>query len=85
MSTHWMSQSASTGGWGFGFLPMHTLGVTVGGIAEKPTLINGQLVLHEYLCITLSLDHDIVDGAPAARFARHFQELVEGGYGLDSN
>jgi pyruvate/2-oxoglutarate dehydrogenase complex dihydrolipoamide acyltransferase (E2) component len=26
---------------------------------------------------TLSFDHDIVDGAPAARFARTFTELVE--------
>jgi hypothetical protein len=31
-------------GWGLGFLPMHTLGVTIGGIAERPALANGQLV-----------------------------------------
>jgi pyruvate/2-oxoglutarate dehydrogenase complex dihydrolipoamide acyltransferase (E2) component len=29
--------------------------------------------------VTLDFDHDIVDGAPAARFAQRFQELVENG------
>ncbi len=32
--------------------------------------------------MTLSFDHDIVDGAPAARFARRLKELIESGYGL---
>ncbi|MFZ2357889.1 MAG: 2-oxo acid dehydrogenase subunit E2 [Anaerolineae bacterium] len=31
---------------------------------------------------TLSFDHDIVDGAPAARFARRFVQLVEEAYGI---
>jgi hypothetical protein len=26
--------------------------------------------------------HDIIDGAPAARFASHLRELIEGGVGL---
>jgi len=72
------------GGWGVGVLPVHTLGLTIGGIAGKPALINGELVLRDCLCVTLSLDHDIVDGAPAARFAQTFKALVESGYGLYS-
>jgi len=28
------------------------------------------------------MDHDIVDGAPAARFTQQLQELIESGYGL---
>jgi pyruvate/2-oxoglutarate dehydrogenase complex dihydrolipoamide acyltransferase (E2) component len=39
----------------------------------------------EYLNVTLSFDHDIVDGAPAARFAGRFTELVQSGYGLPEN
>jgi len=92
----WLKQVAGTaivtsvgmfgrgGGWGFGFTPFHTLVVTVGGIAEKPGVVNGQIVPREYLCVTLSLDHDIVDGAPAARFAGRFKELVESAGGLRS-
>jgi pyruvate/2-oxoglutarate dehydrogenase complex dihydrolipoamide acyltransferase (E2) component len=71
-------------GWGFGFLPMHTLGLTVGGIAPKPGVIEGRIEIREVLSLTITFDHDIVDGAPAARFAQRLKELLESGYGLDS-
>jgi pyruvate/2-oxoglutarate dehydrogenase complex dihydrolipoamide acyltransferase (E2) component len=64
-------------GWGVIFLPHHTLGVTVGGLAQKPGVFEGQIAIREYLSLTLSFDHDIVDGAPAARFARDFTALLE--------
>lgn len=70
------------GGWGITFLPYHTLGLTVGGIATKPGVVNGRIEIREYLNLTISLDHDIVDGAPAARFAQQLQTLIESGYGL---
>ena len=65
------------GGWGIGFLPTHTLGLTVGGIARKPGVHQDRVEVREYLHLTLSFDHDIVDGAPAARFARDLTELIE--------
>ena len=58
------------------------LTVTLGGIAEKPGVVEGQIEVREYLDLTLSFDHDIVDGAPAARFTQQFRELLEGGHGL---
>jgi pyruvate/2-oxoglutarate dehydrogenase complex dihydrolipoamide acyltransferase (E2) component len=63
----------------------HTLQITLGGIAEKPGFVNGQIERREYLCATISIDHDIIDGAPAARFMQRFKELVESGYGLWQN
>jgi pyruvate/2-oxoglutarate dehydrogenase complex dihydrolipoamide acyltransferase (E2) component len=65
------------GGWGIGFLPTHTLGLTVGGMAQKPGVHDGQIAVREYLNLTISFDHDIVDGAPAARFTRKLIELME--------
>jgi hypothetical protein len=71
-----------TGGfWGIP-VPNHTLQVTLGGIAEKPGVVDGQIAIREYLSVTISFDHDIIDGAPAARFAQRLKELVESGYGL---
>jgi pyruvate/2-oxoglutarate dehydrogenase complex dihydrolipoamide acyltransferase (E2) component len=70
-------------GWGLNFLSFHTLGLTVGGIAQKPGVIEGRIEIREYLSLTITFDHDIVDGAPAARFAQRFKELLESGYGLD--
>ena len=91
----WLKQMAGTvvvtsvgmfgkgSGWGIGFLPMHTLGLTIGGMAEKPGVVEGRIEIREYLCVTVSVDHDIIDGAPEVRFIRRLKELVEGGYGLD--
>ena len=71
-------------GWGISFLSFHTLGLTVGGIAQKPGVIEGRIEIREYLNLTITFDHDVVDGAPAARFAQRLKELMESGYGLDT-
>lgn len=68
-------------GWGIP-VPNHTLQVTLGGIAQKPGVVAGRIEVREHLSVTISIDHDIVDGAPAARFTQRLRELIEGGYGL---
>ena len=69
-------------GWG---LPIanHTLGITIGGVGKKPGIVNDEIHIKEYMSVTLSFDHDIIDGAPAARFTKYFKELIENGYGLN--
>jgi hypothetical protein len=69
------------GGWGIP-LVSHTLSVTLGGIAEKPGVVDGRIEIREVLSLTVTFDHDIIDGAPAARFAERFKDLIESGYGL---
>jgi pyruvate/2-oxoglutarate dehydrogenase complex dihydrolipoamide acyltransferase (E2) component len=69
-------------GWGIP-LPSHSLWITVGGIGEKPVLVEGHITTREYLSLTVSFDHDVIDGAPAARFTQRLKELIESGYGLD--
>lgn len=69
------------GGWGMA-MPFHSLSLTVGGISRRPGLVDGDVSPREFLHLTLSFDHDIVDGAPAARFAQQYKELVESAYGL---
>ena len=71
------------GGWG---IPQtwNTLDVTIGSMARKPGIVNGQIALREYLSVTASFDHDVVDGGPAARFCLRLAELLETGYGLDT-
>jgi pyruvate/2-oxoglutarate dehydrogenase complex dihydrolipoamide acyltransferase (E2) component len=59
-----------------------TLMITLGGIGEKPWIIDGQIAIREYLSLTVSFDHDIIDGAPAARFTKRLKDLIESGYGL---
>ena len=67
------------GGWGIGFLPTHNLGITVGGISQKPGVKDGDILVREILNLTISFDHDIIDGAPAARFANTLTGIIENG------
>jgi pyruvate/2-oxoglutarate dehydrogenase complex dihydrolipoamide acyltransferase (E2) component len=71
-------------GWGIP-LPGQTLMITLGGIGEKPGVVDGQVAVREYLSLTISFDHDVIDGAPAARFTARLKELIESGYGLDDS
>jgi pyruvate/2-oxoglutarate dehydrogenase complex dihydrolipoamide acyltransferase (E2) component len=63
------------------FIPLGgaTVLVTVGGINEKVVKIEGQFVSREHLCLTVSFDHNLVDGAPAARFIRQFTDIIKNG------
>jgi len=62
----------------------YTLQLTVGGIGTRPRLIDGDLQSREFLSLTVTFDHDVVDGAPAARFVERLGELLETGAGLDA-
>ena len=91
---HWMKRTGGTvgltsvgmfgthSGWGLA-MPIHSVSVMVGGISQKPGVVDGCILIREYLDLTVSFDHNIVDGAPAARFAQKFIELIENGYGLE--
>jgi pyruvate/2-oxoglutarate dehydrogenase complex dihydrolipoamide acyltransferase (E2) component len=96
LSPHWVKQAQGTAvvtsvgmfgkhaGWGIAFLMSHTLGLTVGGIGERPIVHEGTVAPRECLDLTVSFDHDVVDGAPAARFARTLIEIIESGAALDT-
>jgi pyruvate/2-oxoglutarate dehydrogenase complex dihydrolipoamide acyltransferase (E2) component len=60
----------------------HSLMLVVGGIARKPAVVVDRIEPREILNLTVAFDHDVVDGAPAARFVRRLVELIENGYGL---
>ena len=66
---------AGGGGWGIAF-QLHSLSIVIGGITIRPALVAGQLVEREWLQLTISVDHDVVDGAPAARFARRLRSAL---------
>lgn len=68
-------------GW---FIPysIHTLCFALGPIVKKPGVKKNNIGVREYLKMTILIDHDVIDGAPALRFASRLVELMETGYGL---
>jgi hypothetical protein len=71
----------SGAGWGIP-TSAYTLCLTTGGVATRPGLVEDRVEPREHLCLTLSVDHDIVDGAVLSRFAQCLKELIERGGGL---
>ncbi|HEX6239323.1 MAG TPA: 2-oxo acid dehydrogenase subunit E2 [Polyangiales bacterium] len=54
----------------------------VGSVVEKPWLHEGHIVPRHVLSLSMIVDHDLVDGAPAARFATCLRSLIESADGL---
>ena len=59
-----------------------TVLITVGSIEKRMVFTGEKHEEREFLCLTGSFDHDIVDGAPAARFMNQFLETLKSGMGL---
>lgn len=68
--------------WGISPVSDYTTLIVIGSIAEQPGVVDGRIEIRQYLCLTIATDHDVVDGAPMARFAQRLRELIESGYGL---
>jgi len=71
-------------GWGIAS-GTHGLDLVVGGTSRRLAEVDGRIEAREMLSLTIIFDHDIIDGAPAARFTRRLVELIESGYGLGEN
>jgi pyruvate/2-oxoglutarate dehydrogenase complex dihydrolipoamide acyltransferase (E2) component len=69
------------GGWGLP-VPNHSLQLTLGGIGEKPGVVDHRIEVRKYMSVTVSFDHDVIDGAPATRFIHRLKKLIEKGDGL---
>lgn len=65
------------GGTGIGQPTIMTLSVLVGGRSLRPWIVDGEIKPRLILDLTISVDHAIVDGAPAARFGATLSDLIE--------
>lgn len=72
-------------GAGFAIAPagLHSLCVVVGGVSTRPWIVDGEVRPRELLDLSISVDHRVVDGAPAARFAAELRRLIEHGAVFD--
>jgi len=48
-----------------------------GAITERPVVRNGQIIIGQIMTASLTFDHRVIDGAPAAKFIDDFSQLVE--------
>ncbi len=73
-----LTSAGAINGW---FLPLtvHPLCIGLGSVLRKPVAHGDQLVIREVLNLTVLMDHDVIDGAPMARFIRALTRAMERG------
>jgi pyruvate dehydrogenase E2 component (dihydrolipoamide acetyltransferase) len=49
----------------------------VGRVVEKPVVKDTRIVAEHRIGLSLTFDHRIIDGAPAARFLKTVKEIIE--------
>jgi pyruvate dehydrogenase E2 component (dihydrolipoamide acetyltransferase) len=62
--------------------PPQTAILGVGRIADKAVVVDGKVEVRTTCTLSLSFDHRVVDGAPAAAFLSRLAELLERPYAL---
>jgi pyruvate dehydrogenase E2 component (dihydrolipoamide acetyltransferase) len=51
--------------------------LAIGGVEEKPVVIDGSLEVRQRMRVTMSCDHRVVDGATGAKFLQTVRQYIE--------
>lgn len=70
-----------TRGWIMPF-SIHPLSIALGTLNEQPAAFGGEIKIREILHLTVMVDHDVIDGVPAAKFVEDLVRKLEKGYGI---
>jgi len=70
-----------TRGWMIPF-SMHPLSLAFGSLNEQPAVFRGEIQKRAILHLTVQIDHDVVDGMPAARFVDDLVKKIQEGWEL---
>ncbi len=73
----------SVNGW---FIPIsiHPVCFGISSIIKKPVVIENKIEIREILKMTILIDHDVIDGAPMARFISELAKNIESGLNLNN-
>jgi pyruvate/2-oxoglutarate dehydrogenase complex dihydrolipoamide acyltransferase (E2) component len=65
-------------GGGFAIAPptLASLTVVVGGLSKRPRVVGDRIEIRDVLDLTVTIDHNVVDGAPATRFGAELGRLL---------
>lgn len=51
--------------------------LAIGGVEEKPVVVDGQLEIRSRMRVTMSCDHRVIDGATGAKFLQTVRRYIE--------
>lgn len=76
-----LGMMGSINGW---FVPksIHPVCFGIGSVIKKPVVVDDAIQIREMLNITILVDHDVIDGAPVARFINDLTKNIKTGIAL---
>jgi pyruvate/2-oxoglutarate dehydrogenase complex dihydrolipoamide acyltransferase (E2) component len=75
---------AAGGGYAIAPPTFASLVVVVGGLSKRPRAVADRVEVRDVLDLTVTIDHNVVDGAPATRFGADLRELLHSAAALTS-
>jgi hypothetical protein len=64
-------------GWILPSRTMHNLALSLGSVSRKPWVVDGKLAVRDILSLTVTFNHDVIDGVPARRFIQDLVAAIE--------
>ncbi|WP_461207520.1 dihydrolipoamide acetyltransferase family protein [Clostridium sp. DL1XJH146] len=49
----------------------------VSAMIDRPVIVNGEIKIHPMMNISITIDHRVIDGTPAAKFLQDLKQLLE--------
>ncbi|MBE0675507.1 MAG: 2-oxo acid dehydrogenase subunit E2 [Bacteroidales bacterium] len=76
-----LGMMGSVNGW---FIPrsIHPVCFGISSIIRKPVVADNTICIREMMNMTIMIDHDVIDGAPVARFLNDLSDNIRKGAGL---
>jgi pyruvate/2-oxoglutarate dehydrogenase complex dihydrolipoamide acyltransferase (E2) component len=76
-----LGMMGNVNGW---FIPksVHPVCFGISSVTSKPVAVDKSVAIREMLNITILVDHDVIDGAPIARFINDLSKNITSGMGL---
>jgi pyruvate/2-oxoglutarate dehydrogenase complex dihydrolipoamide acyltransferase (E2) component len=68
---------AAGGGYAIAPPTLASLLVVVGGATKRPRAVGDEVAVRDVLDLTITIDHNVVDGAPATRFGATLRQTLE--------
>lgn len=79
-----VNATGNAAGWILPTRSLHNLSIALGSVTKKPWVVDGEVRIRDILQLTVSMNHDVIDGVPARRFVQDLAKRIESGQ-LDSD
>ena len=74
-----VNATGNSAGWILPTRTMHSITISFGSVTKKPWVVNGEVTIRDIIHLTVTFDHDVIDGVPARRFVQDLITHIEKG------